>query len=69
MCSIEKDKLVTIFNTWAKEYAEHPEKFTTSCLDENGKPLLDYGEACAAYFTTLHNTLDPEVSSRTSETK
>lgn len=50
-------KLEKIFNEWAKRYSENPEEFGT-VLDSEGKPVKDYGQMCAIYFTKLHNELN-----------
>lgn len=46
-----------IFNEWAKRYAENPDEFD-SVLDEDGRPVLDYGARASVYFWKLYNELE-----------
>ena len=50
-------KTARIFNEWAKRYSEKPEEFS-DILDDNGKPVSDYGDRCAIYFNKLSAELD-----------
>lgn len=48
--------MAAVFNEWNKRYSENPDSFSDN-LDENGKPIEDYGESCAIYFTKLEEEL------------
>jgi len=54
--TLNKKIMVRLFNTWNKRYAKDPSSFSDS-LDEDGKPIEDYGECCAVYFQKLYNEL------------
>jgi hypothetical protein len=47
--NVNKSQMASVFNEWARRYAERPEDFG-EILDEDGKPVKDYGERCAIYF-------------------
>lgn len=51
MTATEK-QLEDIFNEWAKRYADNPAMFG-EILDDNGRPVADYGRCCAIYFAKL----------------
>ena len=46
------EDIASIFNEWARRYAESPDEFG-EMLDENGKPFPDYGSQAADYFQKL----------------
>jgi hypothetical protein len=50
-------RMAAIFNEWAKRYSENPDQFD-EILDSNGKPVTDYGERAANYFTKLAQEMD-----------
>lgn len=50
--------MIAIFNEWAKRYSENPEHFCDTILDENGKPVEDYGWDCYHYFTKIADEMD-----------
>lgn len=50
-------RLAGIFNEWAKRYSERPEEFS-EILDNEGKPISDYGESCAVYFQQIAKEMD-----------
>lgn len=56
---MDKQLLAAIFNEWNRRYSENPDEFSNS-LDENGKPIEDYGENCAAYFLKLEEEIAGE---------
>lgn len=56
---MNKTQLAAIFNLWALRYSENPETFWDKILDENGKPVQDYGDACAEYFSQLSEEINP----------
>jgi hypothetical protein len=51
------EALEEIFNEWNSRYADNPELFSEQ-LDEDGKPVDDYGKACAIYFMKLCDELN-----------
>lgn len=53
---MDKSFLARVFNEWARRYAEDPESFA-DILDAEGKPLTDYGEWSAEYFTQIADEL------------
>lgn len=55
--NIIKARLTGIFNEWASRYIENPDEFD-NILDKDGKPIADYGESCAEYFTQLAREMD-----------
>lgn len=55
--SIWMNLMTETFNEWALRYAQNPEKFG-EVLDEDGKPVEDYGKRCAIYFTEIATELD-----------
>ena len=40
------------FNEWARRWADSPSEFG-EILGNDGRPLVDYGERCAAYLSWL----------------
>lgn len=54
--NITAQRMTDLFNEWAKRYSEKPEEFT-SILDDNGKPVKDYGESCTRYFKKLNDEM------------
>lgn len=40
------------FNEWARRWADNPNEFG-AILGDDGRPLVDYGERCAAYLGWL----------------
>lgn len=52
-----EQRLVRIFNEWARRYADDPDSFGP-ILDADGRPVTDYGEQCAVYFERIGNELD-----------
>lgn len=52
-----RKRMAMIFNEWAKRYSENPKEFS-GVLDENGKPIEDYGENCALYFCSIAADMD-----------
>jgi len=59
MNDITNERMTKIFNEWAKRYSENPDEFD-AILDENGKPVIDYGEKCTIYFNNLANEMDED---------
>ena len=59
--NITPQQAATVFNEWAKRYADDPEAFGP-ILDEQGRPVEDYGENCAHYFEKLADELMPAKS-------
>lgn len=57
---ISQDKMTDVFNEWARRYSETPEEFG-DVLDENGKPLEDYGKWCTHYFEEIANEMDEDL--------
>lgn len=57
MNNMSKERMGKIFNEWAKRYAENPTEFG-NILDEDGKPVEDYGDKCAIYFEKLAIEMD-----------
>lgn len=55
--NIIHERLAIIFNEWALRYSKNPEEFG-EILNEDGKPVEDYGEQCAIYFCEIANELD-----------
>ena len=49
---MDKKLIAQIFNIWAKEYADNPEKFS-AILDANGQPIQTYGDDCADTFERI----------------
>jgi hypothetical protein len=49
--------MAKIFNEWAKRYSEAPDSFS-NILDDDGRPVEDYGENCATYFRRLADEMD-----------
>ena len=45
-----------VFNLWNLRYSEDPDSFDDS-LDENGKPIEDYGEWGAFHFQKLSDEI------------
>lgn len=54
---IRHARMAAIFNEWARRYSEAPEEFG-DILDENGKPVEDYGELCTHYFEKISREMD-----------
>ncbi len=54
---MKRERMAAIFNEWARRYADNPEQFTLDILDKDGRPVADYGEACAVYFEQLDGEL------------
>jgi hypothetical protein len=54
--TLEHQYLAAVFDEWAKRYAENPDEFG-SILDDDGKPVEDYGLRCAIYFDQLVSEL------------
>lgn len=54
--NIDSDNLASVFDEWAKRYAENPQEFA-DILDATGKVIDGYGEQCQLYFVHLHNQL------------
>jgi hypothetical protein len=54
--TLEQQYLAAVFDEWAKRYAENPDEFG-SILDDDGKPVEDYGLRCAIYFDQLVSEL------------
>lgn len=54
--NITTQRLATLFNEWARRYAENPSEFS-EVIDENGNPVKDYGESCALYLQKLQKEL------------
>ena len=52
-----QQRMAAIFNEWAKRYADDPDSFS-KILDENGRPVSDYGECCAIYFAEIAGEMD-----------
>lgn len=50
-------KMAAVFNEWNRQYSEDPESFSDS-LDENGKPIEDYGEGAAATFHRIAEEME-----------
>lgn len=50
--SIITERLTIIFNEWALRYSENPDEFG-EILDDEGKPVEDYGQQCARYFCEI----------------
>jgi hypothetical protein len=50
-------RMAAIFNEWADRYAKNPDEFG-EILGEDGKPVADYGECCARYFTQIAAEMD-----------
>ena len=48
-----RERMVAIFNEWARQYEEDPESFDTPST-EGG----DYGETCADFFDKIAEELD-----------
>lgn len=55
--NITAKRMTDIFNEWAKRYSKKPDEFT-NILDDNGKPVKDYGESCTRYFSKLNDEMD-----------
>jgi hypothetical protein len=55
--SVFNQRKVAIFNEWARQYAENPDSFNR-ILDEHGKPVENYGEACARHFDRIAEELE-----------
>jgi hypothetical protein len=55
--SVTHQRMALIFNEWARRYSEAPESFS-SILDDQGKPVSDYGECCAIYFAKIGLEMD-----------
>lgn len=51
--------MAIIFNEWAARFAANPKEFT-DILGPDGKPVPDYGDACAYYFERLAWELDSQ---------
>ena len=54
--TLEHQYLAAVFDEWAKRYAENPDEFG-AILDDDGKPVEDYGLRCAIYFDHLVSEL------------
>lgn len=48
-----------IFNEWARRYAADPDAFG-AILDENGRPVEDYGINCTHYFNQIATDMEEE---------
>nr|WP_158651694.1 hypothetical protein [Marinobacterium profundum] len=46
------EQMAAVFNAWAERFADDPAAFD-DILDEDGIPVEDYGDRCAAYFNQL----------------
>lgn len=57
MNTITMQRMTAIFNEWAKRFADDPNAFG-AILDANGRPVSDYGECCAIYFTRIAGEMD-----------
>lgn len=55
----EQDRLVIVFNEWAKRFALDPEGFDKT-LDKQGRPVVGYGKKCVAYLIRLEADLVKE---------
>lgn len=53
---LNKAQKAAVFDEWARRYAEDPDQFT-DVLDDQGKPISDYGSLCAAYFDKVATDL------------
>jgi hypothetical protein len=54
---VVQQRMAAIFNEWASRFASDPDQFY-SILDDNGKPVTDYGERCAFYFAQIADEMD-----------
>ncbi|UCV08463.1 hypothetical protein [Dechloromonas denitrificans] len=54
---IAGQRMVAIFNEWAKRYADNPGGFG-ALLGSDGRPVSDYGEGCALYFEEIEAELE-----------
>lgn len=52
-----QQRAALIFNEWARRYAENPDEFG-AILDADRKPVEDYGQRCAIYFTEIAKDMD-----------
>lgn len=52
-------RMTMIFDEWARRYSVDPNEWP-SILDENGQPIKEYGEQCAAYFTEIAKEMDEQ---------
>jgi hypothetical protein len=55
--SVSQQRMAAIFNEWARRYAAEPQSFGP-ILDSAGKPVSDYGECAAAYFSQVEKDMD-----------
>ena len=62
MLFLTREQLASIFNEWAMQYAENPDKFT-NVLDEQGNPVMDYVDSCAIHVEELAKELGIDVDS------
>ena len=54
---IYETRMTSIFNEWAKRYADNPDQFG-EILGEDGRPVSDYGELCMHYFCEIAKDMD-----------
>ncbi|MCB1865797.1 MAG: hypothetical protein KDG50_10225 [Chromatiales bacterium] len=52
------DQMSTVFDEWARRYAENPEQFD-SILGPDGKPREAYGDHCVDTFWTIYDEIYP----------
>lgn len=58
--NVTRQQMAAIFNEWARRYAEKPGDFS-EVLDEEGRPVVDYGERCARYFEQIAGGMGPAL--------
>lgn len=51
-----REQMAAVFNEWARQFAADPAAFGP-ILDEQGQPVVGYGESCAIHFERIANEL------------